>query len=113
MSSLCADFASRRRYVQERLVDMGLEPWEAAGGFFYWAPVPGEETGEAFAQRLLTQTGVLVNPGRPCGPAGERFIRISYATDEGRLREGLNRLEGIRTTEAACGVAVAEAARFI
>jgi aspartate/methionine/tyrosine aminotransferase len=33
-----------------------------------------------------------VNPGHVFGPSGERFVRISFATDEGRLREGLNRI---------------------
>ena len=107
MSNLRSDFATRRGYVRDRLVDMGLEPWSAAGGFFVWVPVPNGELGRSFAQRLLSQTGALVNPGRPFGPSGERFVRISYATDEGRLREGLNRLEGFLIAEAACGVAVA------
>jgi aspartate/methionine/tyrosine aminotransferase len=109
MSTMRADFDQRRGYVQERLRDLGLEPWPAAGGFFVWVPVKGE-TGEEFAQRLLTQTGVLVNPGKPFGPSGQHFVRISYATDEGRLREGLNRLEGFLVSNAAGGVPAAQAA---
>jgi aspartate/methionine/tyrosine aminotransferase len=109
MTSMRSDFTRRREYIQERLRDLGLEPWSAAGGLFVWVPVKGE-TGEEFAQRLLSKTGVLVNPGKPFGPSGHHFIRISYATDEGRLREGLNRLEGFLVSEAAGGVAAAQAA---
>jgi aspartate/methionine/tyrosine aminotransferase len=102
MSKTREDFAERRGYVRERLIGMGLTPWESAGGFFFWIPTPNGESGRTFAQRLLGETGVLVNPGSPFGPSGERFIRLSYATDEGRLREGLDRL-------AACGFAPNEA----
>jgi aspartate/methionine/tyrosine aminotransferase len=69
---------------------MGLEPWTASAGFFVWVPV--WEAGNVFAQRLLSTTGVLVNPGHVFGPSGTNFVRISFATDDGRLREGLNRL---------------------
>lgn len=92
MAEMRNDFNERRVYVRERLVGMGLAPWEASAGFFFWIPTPNGESGRTFAQRLLGETGVLVNPGSPFGPSGERFIRLSYATDEGRLREGLDRL---------------------
>jgi aminotransferase len=87
-----SDFAARRTYVRDRLQEMELDPWPAAAGFFFWVPAPNGETGTDFAQHLLSATGVLVNPGHVFGPSGKPFVRVSYATDEGRLREGLNRL---------------------
>jgi aspartate/methionine/tyrosine aminotransferase len=92
MNDVRSDFAARRAYVRDRLQEMELEPWPAAAGFFFWVPASNGETGADFAQRLLSATGVLVNPGQVFGPSGRSFVRISYATDEGRLREGLNRL---------------------
>ena len=89
-----AELNTRREYVAGRLRAMGLLPWPARAGFFQWTPVPPGETSRAFAGRLLAGTGVLVNPGEVFGPSGHRFVRISLATDEGRLREGLARLEG-------------------
>jgi aspartate/methionine/tyrosine aminotransferase len=91
--------------VREQLLGMGLEPWEAAAGFFFWTAVPNGESGRTFAQRLLSETGVLVNPGHVYGPSGETFVRVSFATDEGRLREGLIRLAKFVTGEAMCGYA--------
>jgi aspartate/methionine/tyrosine aminotransferase len=35
---------------------------------------------------------VLVTPGKPFGPCGTGYVRISYAVEDGRLREGLMRL---------------------
>src|SRR5262245_20035864 len=106
MAAARVDFTARLTYVRDRLTEMGLDPWDAAGGFFFWVPAPTGESGRIFAQRLLTATGVLLNPGSPFGPLGEGFVRISYATDEGRLREGLDRLATFVSGEpAACGVA--------
>ena len=86
-------FASRRRYVYERLTSMGLQPAWPSGGFFFWVPVsPLGKTGREFAQSLLEEKRVLVGPGDVFGASGSKFIRISYAIEEGRLREGLSRI---------------------
>jgi aminotransferase len=95
------ELLTRCAYVRDRLRATGLQPWESAGGFFVWVPVPGGEPARSFAQRLLSETGVLVNPGDAFGPSGERFVRISYAIDEGRLREGLGRLAEFLAYEPA------------
>jgi aspartate/methionine/tyrosine aminotransferase len=90
LNEMKSEFTARRELVRNRLLGMGLEPWPASAGFFVWVPV--REPGNAFAQRLLRTTGVLVNPGHVFGPSGGSSVRISFAIDEGRLREGLNRL---------------------
>jgi aminotransferase len=49
-----AEFASRRRYVFERLQALGLEPAWPAGAYFFWVPVRGlGVAGRAFAEQLL------------------------------------------------------------
>jgi aspartate/methionine/tyrosine aminotransferase len=88
-----ADFESRRRYVAERLQGMGLNPSWPAGAFFFWLPVwQLGQSGRAFAQQLLQSKRVLVLPGDHCGPSGLGYVRLSYAAEDGRLREGLSRL---------------------
>ncbi|HWR62126.1 MAG TPA: pyridoxal phosphate-dependent aminotransferase, partial [Clostridia bacterium] len=44
---------------------------------------------EEFAVELLKKTGVVTVPGSGFGEAGEGFIRISYATSEENIKEGL------------------------
>ncbi|HEX4588643.1 MAG TPA: pyridoxal phosphate-dependent aminotransferase, partial [Gemmataceae bacterium] len=86
-------FAAKRRYAVERLTI--AFPGEAieAGGLFVWLPVQSlNMTGRSFAERLFTETRVLLTPGDLYGPGGERFVRLSLAADDGRLREGLSRL---------------------
>lgn len=87
------EFRARRRYASERLTTMGLEPSDPAGGFFFWVPVASLGLdGRAFAERLLCEQRVLVGPGCAFGPAAAGFVRISFAAEDGRLREGLKRL---------------------
>src|SRR4029079_16172400 len=46
----------------------------------------------AFAEKLLKEERVMVGPGVAFGPSGAGHVRVSFATDDGRLREGLNRM---------------------
>jgi aspartate/methionine/tyrosine aminotransferase len=87
------EFESRRRYAFERLQALGLRPAWPAGAFFLWVPVwELGLRGAIFADLLLRQKKVLVTPGHLFGPSGTGYVRISYATEDGRLREGLSRL---------------------
>jgi aspartate/methionine/tyrosine aminotransferase len=101
--SILAEFDSRRRYTFERLQALGLEPAWPAGAFFLWVPVQQlGVNGRTFAQRLLQTHKVLVWPGDDFGPSGATHVRISYALEDGRLREGLGRLgEFVRELQGA------------
>lgn len=46
----------------------------------------------AVAQELLEKVGVATVPGSAFGESGEGYLRLSFATSEDRLREGLRRL---------------------
>ena len=84
------EFRDRRRYASDKLKAMGLVPSMPAGGYFVWVPVPW--SGRAFAEQLLKDHRVVVGPGDVFGPSGTSFVRISFAAEDGRLREGLSRL---------------------
>ena len=93
------ELRARRRYALDRLTAMGLPAPTPRGGYFAWVDVsraqpakPGTTPGRAFAERLLREAGVLVGPGCAFGPAGANFVRVSFAAEDGRLREGLSRL---------------------
>jgi aspartate/methionine/tyrosine aminotransferase len=98
-----AGFQSRRQYIFERLRAIGLEPRWPAGAFFFWVPIRSLGLdGQAFARQLLWDKRVLVSPGELFGPSGSGYVRLSYATEDGRLREGLSRLadfvQGLRAS---------------
>lgn len=66
-----------------------------AGAFYLFPDVSGRlqqgETAEAFASRLLRETGVAVVPGEAFG--ADNHLRISYAVANDILTQGLARLE--------------------
>jgi aspartate/methionine/tyrosine aminotransferase len=88
-----AEFEARRRYGYERLQALGLKPAWPAGAFFFWVPVGhlGLD-GRQFADALLRAKKVAATPGDLFGPSGRAHVRLSYAAEDGRLREGLARL---------------------
>jgi aspartate/methionine/tyrosine aminotransferase len=88
-----AEFAAKRRYAFDRLQALGLMPGWPAGGFFLWVPVGLIGlSGRRFAADLLRAGKVIVGPGDLFGPGGGNYVRVSFAADDGRLREGLNRI---------------------
>lgn len=103
-------FRGKRRYTVDRLKGMGLDPAWPGGGFSVWVPVAQLGTdGRTFAERLLRDQRVLVGPGCAFGPSGAGCVRVSYAAEDGRLREGLSRMA--RFVESLRGQPVVEAAR--
>lgn len=83
-----------RRYVLDRLLNIGLAPTGRAAGPFVWASVQTfNMTGREFCGKLARDENVWLAPGDRFGPSGTDHVRLTFATDEGRLREGLRRIE--------------------
>ena len=65
------------------------------GGAFY-AFINIQETGmgsKELCMDLLKKTGVVTVPGSGFGDAGEGYIRLTYATSDDNIREGLRRIK--------------------
>jgi aspartate aminotransferase len=90
--------AFRRR--RDRLVERfraeapGVEFVEPHGAFYFFFRVDGVlpegEGSAAFCQRLMEEAGVALVPGAAFGD--DRWVRMSYATDDQTLEAGLDRL---------------------
>ncbi|MGZ8798049.1 MAG: pyridoxal phosphate-dependent aminotransferase [Thermoanaerobaculia bacterium] len=70
-------------------LDAAIEP--PAGAFYAFVPVPACDT-VTFAKTLATDAAVLVIPGVAFGPAGEGFVRISYAASLDKIGTGIERI---------------------
>ena len=83
----------RRRYMLSSLNRLGLDAFEPRGAFYVFPSI--RSTGmnsEEFCERLIHEKKVACVPGTAFGASGEGFIRCSYATDLGRLREAMHRI---------------------
>ena len=89
---------ARERYRRKRA--LFLELFERAGvrvaasraGMYLWISVPGSESSEAFAERLL-EHGVVVTPGSYLGAAGEGYVRLALVPDEAECAEAASLIE--------------------
>jgi acetylornithine aminotransferase len=66
-----------------------------AGGtatMYLWLEVPGDESSEQFAARLL-ERGLIVSPGTFFGPAGEGYWRLALVPTEEECRRAAEILE--------------------
>jgi aspartate/methionine/tyrosine aminotransferase len=82
-------FQDLTKVVRECLGD--LDPGPLEGAFYAFVDIKGMDS-VAFSDRLYAERRVAVVPGVAFGSAGQGYVRVSYATDEAKLREGLGRL---------------------
>ena len=87
-----ATYQTRRDLLVDGLAKAGWHLPKPRASFYVWARVPTRESSIAFAQRVLTQSGVVITPGVGFGPAGEGYIRLSLTVPTARLEEAVARL---------------------
>jgi succinyldiaminopimelate transaminase len=91
---------TRERYRRKRdvLLDvLGRKQIRSAGGpatMYLWLEVPGDETSEGFASRLL-EYGLIVSPGSFFGPAGEGYWRVALVPTQDECRRAAEILEEV------------------
>ncbi|BAK97306.1 putative aminotransferase [Oscillibacter valericigenes Sjm18-20] len=87
-------YRRRRKLVVSGLNTIpGVSCMSPKGAFYAFANIQGTGlTSRDFAIRLLQEKQVVVVPGTGFGEGGEGFVRLSYATGEDNIREGVRRI---------------------
>ncbi len=88
-------YDERRRYLVERLRELGLKVAATPVGAFY-VLADARHLGNdslALAGEILEATGVALTPGIDFGPGAEGYLRFSYANSLENLREATARIE--------------------
>ena len=88
-------YERRRDRLVAALSKLGLRLRPPKASLYLWARVPEGATSVQFASRLLDEAGVVVTPGIGYGPTGEGYIRLSLTIPDGRLEEGVRRMEAL------------------
>lgn len=88
-------YERRRNLIFDLVSDMpGLKVSKPKGAFYLFVSI--KDTGmksQEFCMDLLHKTGVVTVPGTGFGEAGEGYIRLSYATSEDNIKEGMRRMK--------------------
>ena len=102
VETMVAEFARRRDVLIEGLDGLpGVSCRKPRGAFYAFPNVRG--TGidaEELAGRLLREAGLAVLAGKSFGPAGDGYLRLSYATSLERIEEALARIRRFLSSEA-------------
>ena len=90
------EFRKRRDFLVPALDALGLRvPVMPDGAFYAWADCSAHASSSwDFSFEMMRRAHVAITPGRDFGPhAGERYVRFSYASSMGSLREAVSRLQ--------------------
>jgi aspartate/methionine/tyrosine aminotransferase len=91
---MASQFAGRREMVLRALAGLPkIKVYPPQGTFYTWVDI--SRTGlssEQFVYKLLESEQVGILPGNLFGARGEGHVRLSFATAEDQLKEGLQRL---------------------
>ena len=71
-----ARYRAKRDVLMPVLAARGWEVVASEATMYLWVAIPGSETGEEVALRLL-EHGVIVSPGTFFGPSGEGYVRFA------------------------------------
>lgn len=87
-------YAARRRLVVDAIGNApGIDLVPPAGAFYAFPRFDVGLTGNALAEAVVDEARLVTIPGIAFGGNGAAHLRISYATPESELHEGLERLK--------------------
>jgi N-succinyldiaminopimelate aminotransferase len=89
-----AAYRLKREALLPALVGKGIRVAGSEATMYLWLEVPGGESSETFATRLL-EHGLIVSPGTFFGPAGEGYWRMALVPTEAECRRAAEILEGV------------------
>ena len=102
---MVGEFARRREQFVRGLNQVpGFRCLPPEGAFYAWVDITGTGTSaEELCRILLEDAGVGAIPGAAFGPAGNDFIRFSFASAMATLQEAVERIMKVSTAWQATG----------
>jgi aspartate/methionine/tyrosine aminotransferase len=94
VSRLRARLTETRELLVEALRSLpGVVVPEAGGAMYVFFRIEGQDDTLGLAKRLVEEAGLGLAPGGAFGPEGDGWLRWCHATEVGKLRDGVRRLE--------------------
>ena len=93
-NDILKSFDERRLLAYNRLRDMGFEVVKPCGAFYIMPSTePFKMNGQECSERVIKEKGVAIIPGDIVGTFSDYMLRMSYATEIGKLKEAMDRIE--------------------
>lgn len=93
VKEMVAEFKARRELIIEYLEEMELHYIKPEGAFYVFVDIAHLGSSLEVAEKLLNKAHIAVTPGAPFGPESDSYIRISYATSQANIIEGMRRMK--------------------
>jgi len=88
------EFKCRRDLALDLISEIkGLDCNVPKGAFYLFPKYESKVKSTVLCTKMLEEAHVAVTPGSAFGPSGEGFFRVSYATSEDQIREGISRIK--------------------
>jgi aspartate aminotransferase len=93
ITAMVERFSKRREMVLDALSNLPqIEAYPPQGAFYAWIDIRGTGmTSEEFSSKLIEKERVGLLPGPLFGELGKGHVRISFSTEEDKLKEALER----------------------
>ncbi|MCL1811432.1 MAG: pyridoxal phosphate-dependent aminotransferase [Methanomassiliicoccaceae archaeon] len=92
--AMVSEFKKRRDLAVDLMREIkGIEVNVPKGAFYLFPKYNSKVKSEILCTKMLEEAHVAATPGSAFGPSGEGFFRVSYATGEEQIREGLSRIK--------------------
>jgi LL-diaminopimelate aminotransferase len=88
-------YQRRRDLFVAGLREIGWEVEPNPATFYLWVKCPKGCDSRQVSRTFLEQAGVVITPGIGFGKYGEGYVRMTLTVSEQRLREVLDRIEGL------------------
>ena len=93
-NDMIKEFKRRRNLALDLMSEIkGLSCNVPKGAFYLFPKYDSKVKSAVLCTKMLEDAHVAVTPGSAFGPSGEGFFRISYATSEEQIREGMSRIK--------------------
>ncbi len=90
---MVAEFKARRNLIVNHLKQMQLDYIKPEGAFYAFVNIAHLGSSQEVAEKLLNKAYIAVTPGAMFGPESDGYIRISYATSQANINEGMRRMK--------------------
>lgn len=97
VSTMRKDYEKRRNLLVKGLNEIkGFSCIMPEGAFYAFPNIKGTGLSSfELAKKLVEDVQVVTTPGSAFGDCGEGYLRISYASDEATLQEGIDRIKSV------------------
>jgi LL-diaminopimelate aminotransferase len=88
-------YRERRDVLYSGLKRLGMDVLKPKATFYLWTKVPSGFDSMSFVTYMLDRAGVLATPGNGFGEAGEGYVRFALTAPADRIREAVERIQGV------------------